>query len=98
MSKTIQELQSWYQDHCDGDWEHQQGIKIETLDNPGWSVEIDLAGTEHSKVSFTPIREDRSDDDWVDCRVEKTKFLGRGGPGNLEEVLACFLSWLRRTS
>ena len=27
-------LQSWYQSQCDGDWEHEFGIRIETLDNP----------------------------------------------------------------
>jgi hypothetical protein len=39
-------LQSWYQSQCDGDWEHEFGIRIETLDNPGWHIEIDLTGTD----------------------------------------------------
>lgn len=30
-------LQKWYKSQCDGDWEHEYGIKIETVDNPGWS-------------------------------------------------------------
>ena len=39
-------LQDWYLKQCDGGWEHEYGIKIETLDNPGWKVIIDLAYTE----------------------------------------------------
>ncbi|MFT5930929.1 MAG: hypothetical protein ACI93G_000001, partial [Hyphomonas sp.] len=35
----------WYQSQCDGDWEHSFGLKIESLDNPGWSVHVDLEGT-----------------------------------------------------
>ena len=38
-------LQRWYAEQCNGDWEHEFGIKIETLDNPGWNLEIDLSGT-----------------------------------------------------
>ncbi|MFE2849501.1 Imm53 family immunity protein, partial [Streptomyces scopuliridis] len=29
-------LQNWYTQQCDGDWEHEWGVKIATLDNPGW--------------------------------------------------------------
>ncbi|MEU5895079.1 Imm53 family immunity protein [Streptomyces venezuelae] len=39
-------LQSWYRSQCDGDWKHEFGIRIETLDNPGWNIEIDLTGTD----------------------------------------------------
>ena len=31
-------LLNWFQDHCDGDWEHSSGIHLETLDNPGWAL------------------------------------------------------------
>jgi len=39
-------LQDWYAAQCDGDWAHEFGIKIGTLHNPGWSVQIDLAETQ----------------------------------------------------
>jgi hypothetical protein len=32
----LNELQVWYGAQCNGSWEHTYGIKIETLDNPGW--------------------------------------------------------------
>jgi hypothetical protein len=28
-------LSFWFYQHCDGDWEHENQIKIQTLDNPG---------------------------------------------------------------
>lgn len=31
-------LSNWHKLNCNGDWEHTYGIKIETLDNPGWLV------------------------------------------------------------
>ena len=33
-------LTAWFARQCDGDWEHDLGIRIETLDNPGWAVDI----------------------------------------------------------
>jgi hypothetical protein len=33
---TLTWLQAWYAEQCDGDWEHQFGVSVETLDNPGW--------------------------------------------------------------
>jgi len=41
----LRELQAWFQTQCDGDWEHGHGVRIESLDNPGWMVVIELAGT-----------------------------------------------------
>ncbi|GAA4843128.1 Imm53 family immunity protein [Kitasatospora terrestris] len=39
-------LQSWYAEQCNEDWEHGFSIRIATLDNPGWTVEIDLVDTD----------------------------------------------------
>ncbi len=36
----------WYTSHCDGDWEHEQRIRISTLDNPGWRIWANLSETE----------------------------------------------------
>jgi hypothetical protein len=42
----FKEIQNWYTSQCDGDWEHGSGIKIDTLDNPGWTVKINLEDTD----------------------------------------------------
>lgn len=62
-------LQNWYKTNCNGDWEHTYGIKIETLDNPGWSVVVDLKETnlEHLTREYTLI--ENSDDDCMLFRL-----------------------------
>jgi hypothetical protein len=42
----IEWLEQWYEAQCNGEWEHQHGVKIDSLDNPGWWVRISLAGTD----------------------------------------------------
>lgn len=39
MSGT-KRFSEWINRHCDGDWEHQNGPKLEMTDNPGWYMEI----------------------------------------------------------
>jgi hypothetical protein len=43
-------LQGWYAAHCNGDWEHQNGIEIGTLDNPGGTFQVDLQDTDLRNV------------------------------------------------
>ncbi|MGD8289878.1 MAG: Imm53 family immunity protein, partial [Gemmatimonadota bacterium] len=65
----LQQLQQWYISQCDGEWEEDFGIRIETLDNPGWAVEIDLEDTSLAGVSYPPVKDLDPDDDWIDCEV-----------------------------
>ncbi len=86
-------LQNWYSSQCDGDWEHEYGIKIDTLDNPGWAVDIDLVGTDCENKAFTEIDQQFSSDNWCQCSVNKGKFRGAGGPKNLTDIIKIFLEW-----
>jgi hypothetical protein len=43
---NLEWLQQWYLSHCNEDWEHQYGISIKNIDNPGWHLSVDLVGTE----------------------------------------------------
>ena len=49
----------------DGDCEHDEGVEITTLDNPGWSVRVNVAGTELDRRPFERVTVDRSEDHWV---------------------------------
>jgi hypothetical protein len=86
-------LQSWYDSQCDEDWEHQYGVKIDTLDNPGWRVAIDLEGTELDGVPFEKVTVERSEADWWHCWVTENKFEGAGGVFNLVSILKVFRSF-----
>ncbi len=74
---VIKELQIWYASHCNGEWEHSFGVGIDTLDNPGWWVKINLTGTELEGRKFQPIRHGISDDEksteseWMTCQVKR---------------------------
>ena len=93
---AIDWLQRWYAGQVDGDWEHEFGVRIDTLDNPGWTLEIDLTGTSLEGQDFEARRLDRSDSDWINCRVEGGKFRGWGGPLNLSELVEVFRDWANK--
>jgi hypothetical protein len=89
----IAALQRWYIEQCDGDWEHSYGIEIETLDNPGWQLRIDLTNTGLSGRPFSRVEDHRSDTDWLVCWVAEDRFQAAAGPTNLEEAITSFLAW-----
>lgn len=95
MRDPIDALQTWYAEQCDGEWEHQFGVKIETIDNPGWIVEIDLTGTNLSSATLPEMVEERSATDWIRCSATHRSFKGIGGPRNLLEILERFLAWAK---
>ncbi|MCD6023228.1 MAG: hypothetical protein K0Q91_144 [Fibrobacteria bacterium] len=100
VPSTLERLQRWYSSQCDEDWEHSYGITLQTLDNPGWWLQVDLRDTSLEGRPF--VKTERGLDsltdgdagaDWISCKVEDEKFQGTGGPGNLEEILSLFLEW-----
>lgn len=90
-------LENWYLSQCDGDWEHDYGIRISTLDNPGWSVSINILDTSIKGKPFEDLSTDRSENDWVHCRLRNEVFEGFGGPKNLEEIIKTFKDWVERS-
>jgi hypothetical protein len=97
MNDVLARLQQWYSHQCNGEWEHSWGISIETLDNPGWLVKINLQGTDLESKTLSKITHQRSERDWMSCWTENSIFQGAGGAGNLTEILETFLSWERST-
>ena len=93
MTDELERLQAWYLSRCDGDWEHDRGVSIGTLDNPGWSLEVLLVGTDLEDRPFERRSLERTPNDWMECWVENSTFHGRGGPENLGEMIAVFLDW-----
>ena len=101
-------LQQWYTRQCDGDWEHSEGVTIQSCDNPGWWVTVNLKGTSLETVAFERIGENVDPDAfhqgeemedavdgarWLDCRVADGVWHGAGDETKLEHILEVFLSW-----
>jgi|SRR5215213_6493358 len=89
---NIQKLQLWYSRQCDGSWEHQYGVSIDTLDNPGWTVVVDLVGTDLQTMQMESIVEEKNEHDWLQCKIEEGKFVGNGGPLKLDAILRLFVA------
>ncbi|ROP37121.1 immunity 53 family protein [Saccharothrix texasensis] len=88
-------LQQWFSAHCDEDWEHGEGIKLISLDNPGWSLEVDLRGTGFEGRSMPRVKAERSETDWTQAWSDGRKFHAVGGAGNLVEVIGHFRAFVR---
>ena len=70
---------------CDGDWEHSYGVKIYNVDNPGWTVVIDLAETEFENsfdVEWRLVEKDSTD--WYGISVKNNYFKASGDPSKLQ--------------
>jgi hypothetical protein len=89
------DLQKWFVSNCDGEWEYDFGIKIETMSDPGWLVIIDLDETNLEGKEFSPVKQEPCEDSWIDCRVEDSKYRGMGDSSRLEEILRIFVDWAK---
>jgi hypothetical protein len=103
--KVLRDLELWYWAQCNGDWEHRHGVEISTLDNPGWSVRIDLHRTILRDKPFEPVSEripsegeEDEPDTWWSCQVVEQQFQGHGDPGSLARILQVFLEWAKSES
>jgi Immunity protein 53 len=82
-------LQNWVLNNCNGDWEHEYGVKIETTDNPGWSLKIDLTETPLENLFFSKTKNQIPNcNSWFDIKVEKNVFIGYGS--DLSELIEVF--------
>ncbi|GAA0463237.1 hypothetical protein Ade02nite_29950 [Paractinoplanes deccanensis] len=86
-------LQGWYATQCDGEWEHEYGVSIDTLDNPGWSLRVDLRDTALEGRPFARREVHRGEHDWFIARVADERFEAACGPLNLGEAIHQFRSW-----
>jgi hypothetical protein len=80
-------LQNWYLPNCNGDWEHSYGISINTLDNPGWTIKINLSDT-----CLQALRYDKQIDngtfDWLFIKVTDKVFEASGDTNKFSIILA----------
>ncbi|MGY4497381.1 hypothetical protein ACVWYH_001308 [Bradyrhizobium sp. GM24.11] len=92
---VLERLARWYAAQCNGDWEHTYGVKLDTLDNPGWSFKVDLTDTYLLGRSFEKIEEKQNDDhtDFFHCEVKDRQFVGYCPASRLREVISIFLNW-----
>ncbi len=99
---TLARLQTWYSRQCNGIWEHSSGVVIESCDNPGWWVKINLIGTPLQTHTFTKIGEGVDarhfplGSYWLSCHIENGTWHGAGDETKLERILEVFLAWAEK--
>lgn len=94
---VLQRLQKWFMSQCNGDWEHAFGIRIATIDNPGWGVDIDIEGTELVGISFQPLRAEGLAGSWLHVWKDGLTFKIRCSPEGLEKGIEIFCDWAERS-
>jgi hypothetical protein len=92
-SDALGHLQAWFAAQCDGEWEHGQGVTIESLDNPGWIIRVAVEDTELELKPFEELRIDRTGDDWLHAWRDDEFWHAACGPLNLTEMVQTFLAW-----
>ena len=96
-------LSRWYLAQCNGDWEHSYGVKIDTLDNPGWWLKIALTDTQMQGRAFelvehggpsSDLEEWQQTGSWWVARVEGDIFHLSCGPLDLSAAVGVFRRWV----
>lgn len=98
MSNNLEWLENWYQRQCDGAWEHNHGMRLESLRRRGWRhgwrLTISLEGTSAQNASPNRLALDTSGDEWIDCTLTAERFEGSGDPHRLEQIIGVFRRWV----
>jgi hypothetical protein len=92
---NIAKLCDWYKAQCVDEWQEEFGIKISTLDNPGWSLKIDLRRTNLLVKDFSEVKREISEIDWIVARKTDSVFEAFGGVLNLDSMIEIFLIWAK---
>lgn len=90
-------LTDWYKSNCDGDWEHSYGIRIDTLDNPGWFINIDLIDTKQDGKMIS-IKVENTDDDWYSIKSDGSVFEAYGDFSKLPLLVLKFKEFVESTN
>jgi hypothetical protein len=83
-------LTNWFTSHCDGDWEHENQIKIYTVDNPGWVIRVDLRYTAIENLTIDYVLVEDSETDWYGFSIKDKYFDGGGDLTKLPKLIEIF--------
>ncbi|WP_445453148.1 immunity 53 family protein [Flavobacterium sp. 25HG05S-40] len=89
-------LQNWFQNQCDSEWEHNHSIRIETIDNPGWNIEIDLLNTHLAKSTIKWELFESSETNWLGYKIENGCFFASGDSQKLDFLISIFKEFVEK--
>ena len=93
-------LGTWYQQQCNGKWEHQKGMQLEPLNGlassgsaqAAWRLRIDLRGTAAAGASPRRLAVCAFHGTWLRCALNAQRFEGEGA--DVEELIGVFRRWV----
>ena len=95
---NLEWLDDWYQRQCNGEWEHTRGVRLKSLDDPGWHLTINLAGTSAVNARPQQLRMDAQNGGWLTCSIAGECFEGAGDSRKLEQIIGVFRQWVETGS
>lgn len=90
----VEWMQKWYYAQCDGDWEHEFGVKINTIKNDGWAVTVNLIGTVCEGQFFQEVNIRIDETNWYFCTHKEDDFYAECDPNHLTIVIEIFRDWV----
>lgn len=97
-TNILEWIQNWYKTECNEDWEHTYGIRIETVDNPGWFLQIDLKETDYVDIVADTGLIEYGEHDWYIIKIEDSVYKASGDPSKLEFLLTKFREIIESSS
>jgi hypothetical protein len=91
---NLQYLVDWYAAQCDGDWEHEFGVRLATLDNPGWDLQVDLVETDCEGHNLARSRRDLGEGRWITTASDGVVFDAGCDPSSLDVVVLAFKAFV----
>ena len=89
-NELLEFIENWFSSKCNGDWEHSDGIKIETIDNPGWRIKIDLNNSDLKTIKYSSGLIESNENNWYSIKIEDGIFEAYGDPTKLKFLLHQF--------
>lgn len=84
--ELISNLENWYSDSCNDDWEHSGGVEL-YLDGAVWKLDVDFYDLVYDYENAKASACKNSDSDWYECSVHDEHFYGRASLNNLHVIL-----------
>lgn len=70
LHDSLQLITNWWRSQCDGNWEHEYGMSIGTMDDPGWIVHVDFSFTNIVNLKRGILSEFKGDKcNWYKCEI-----------------------------
>jgi len=88
--EIIKWLENWFSSHCNGDWEHENPLIIQSTSNPGWSIIINLSETYLQDLDIEYFLIETSETEWYGYSIKNEQFKAAGDPTKLHFLLELF--------